>query len=570
MIDASGDTRKRGFVTTDGRTTFVSLSGGPTPAGERTPPGDSASRDASFAGGLPPAGDGASRNASFALVTQLTTAAFTAGLTFLLVRVLGPREYGVFALAVGIGALISVPADFGVSESAARFIAEHRGDGATMARLLGSALRLKLAIGTLVSVALIAGSGPIADAYGAPEMTWPLRAVALAVAGQGFMFLFARALEAMGRVSLNLRIVFAESAAETSASVVFVLLAGGATAAAAGRAAGYLFGAVMAVALALRRLHLPRGQVVAGSRIEARTIARYAAALLVVDAAFTAFSQIDTVLIGAYLGTVSVAFWSAPLRLVAFLRYPGAALAAGVAPRLAGQHDRGQSVRRFQSALRGLLVLECFLVVPLLVWSEPIVRLALGPRYLPAAAVLRALVPFIFLGGLAELTSVAVNYLGEARRRMPIAVGTVLINVVVDIALIPRIGVIGAAIGTDLAYLLYVPAHFLLCRRALGLRLRPLALTLARSLLAAGAMAGVLVLIGQTGLGPAQLAAGAVLGTVMFLTVLCLVGELSVATLLATAHRVAALVPKRPRLGRATAAGRRRVRARLARARASF
>ena len=45
--------------------------------------------------------------------------------------------------------------------------------------------------------------------------------------------------------------------------------------------------------------------------------------------------------------------------------------------------------------------------------------------------------------------------------------GTVLINLGLDVALIPRVGVVGAAIGTDVAYLLYVPAHFLICRSEL-------------------------------------------------------------------------------------------------------
>src|SRR5947209_18722509 len=60
------------------------------------------------------AADGASRNAGFALVTQLTTAAFTAGLTMLLVRALGPRQCGIFALAVGVGALVNLRADYGI------------------------------------------------------------------------------------------------------------------------------------------------------------------------------------------------------------------------------------------------------------------------------------------------------------------------------------------------------------------------------------------------------------------------------------------------------------------------
>ena len=79
----------------------------------------------------PPADDGAdtiTRNAAFALASQIATASFTAVLTIVLVRVLGPEDYGVFALALSVASLVFLPADFGISQSTARFVAEHRGE----------------------------------------------------------------------------------------------------------------------------------------------------------------------------------------------------------------------------------------------------------------------------------------------------------------------------------------------------------------------------------------------------------------------------------------------------------
>ena len=43
-----------------------------------------------------------------------------------LVRVLGPEDYGVFALAISVASLVFLPADFGISQSTARFVAEPR------------------------------------------------------------------------------------------------------------------------------------------------------------------------------------------------------------------------------------------------------------------------------------------------------------------------------------------------------------------------------------------------------------------------------------------------------------
>ena len=55
-----------------------------------------------------------------------------------------------------------------------------------------------------------------------------------------------------------------------------------------------------------------------------------------------------------------------------------------------------------------------------------------------------------------------------------------MVNFVVSIVLLNEIGVVGSAIGADAAYLIYVPAHFWICKQLIGLHVRPIALTFAR------------------------------------------------------------------------------------------
>ena len=177
-------------------------------------------------------------SSAYALTAQLATSVFTAALTLYLVRALGPSQFGVFSLALGVGALVTLPADFGISSSTARFVAEHRGERKLIAGLIADALRLKLVASAVACGALAALAAPIAHAYHAP-LAGPLRAVALAVFGQNLMFLFEGAFAADRRVARNVRMVFGESAVEFTASIVLVLLLGGAMGAATGRAVGY-------------------------------------------------------------------------------------------------------------------------------------------------------------------------------------------------------------------------------------------------------------------------------------------------------------------------------------------
>jgi O-antigen/teichoic acid export membrane protein len=440
------------------------------------------------------------RNTFFGLLVQLSGAVLTGGLTLFLVRALGPDDYGVFVLAVSVGSLVLLGSDFGISQSAARFIAERRREQKTIGDILSDAFTLKLVASVLVSVALLALAKPIANAYGTDDLVWPLRLVSIAVLGQSMMQLFAGAFEALGRNSIGFRLALSESALEASSSVVLVLLGGGVTGAAAGRAIGFGAGAVVGLILAARLIR--PGRIRLGTRPHWgwRRIASYAGALLVIDGAFALFTQIDLLLIGALLDTEDVGLFGAPLKLTALIMYPGLALAAGVSPRLARGEGQEPNVGALETAMRFLLVLQLLFAGFMLVWAEPLVDIALGDDYEGSVDAVRALAPYVVLIGFAPLLSIGVNYMGEARRRIPLAIVAVVVNAAIDVALLPEIGIVGAAVGTGVATAIYVGGHLWICADLLDVNLRGLALTLARGLASAGVLCGVLLLFGTSDL----------------------------------------------------------------------
>lgn len=489
-----------------------------------------------------PARDRVARNAGLALASQVVSAAFTAVLTIFLARRLGPHQYGVFAVAVSLGTVLVLPADAGLSSSVARFLAERVDNRSAVGSLLADALRLKLAVAIAVCAALFGLAGPIADAYGIAGLAWPIRGIALAVFGQTMFMLYAGAFVALGQLGAQLRMMVSESAVEFAASIALVLLGAGATGAAFGRASGYLFATIVGIALIARTI----GRRALPSKLRrghgfARRIAGYARALFIVDSAFTLFEQIDVLLIGGYLGAAAAGLFQAPLRLATFLHYGGVAGGSAVAPRLARSRSREPDTESFVRALRWLLLTQAAMMAPVVLWATPLLNLVLGESYSGSAEVLQALAPYIFLSGIAPLVSLGVNYLGEAPLRIPIAIAAIAANLLIDVILIPRIGIVAGAIGSDVGYAIYVPAHLWICRDRLRVTLRPLLGVLVRALLAAAAMALVLWLAGTTAtLSVGQWVFGALVGPVAFLATLLITGELSRDELRAIARRLAA------------------------------
>lgn len=485
--------------------------------------------------------DSISRNAGFTFVVKLVGAVFTATLAIFLPRVLGPEEFGVFVLAMSIGGLVFLPADLGIAQSAARFVAESLPNRPAVVALISDAVRLKLVATAIVSLALAALAGPIAAGYDTPELAWPLRIVAISIFFQSFLLLYNALFQALGKVAQYVRVVTLESASEVSLTVAIVLLGGGAAGAVAGRAAAYAFAAGYGLVVIGRTLG--RGiSVRRGSGAgHLGRIMRYGSALLVIDGAFTLFSRLDALLIGAIVSVTAVGFFEAPLQLMVFLGFVGQSISAGVAPRMVRNDGQEPDLASLERGLWIMLLLQGVFVAPLIVWAEPIVDLLWGPGYGESADVLRALAPYAFLVGISPMLALSVNYLGEARRRIPFAIGAVVLNVAIDLALLSQIGVVAAAIGTNVAYAFYVAAHLGILRSLVGLSLRPVAIGFGCALLAVGAMSLTLWVLGTGDVALPILVLGAPLGIAAYVGTLLIVGAVRRDELQAGLSRLRAL-----------------------------
>ncbi|MFZ0044156.1 MAG: oligosaccharide flippase family protein, partial [Solirubrobacteraceae bacterium] len=506
----------------------VAVTGSEPPAVADPVPADSLPKD-----------PGAARNTLLQLASQLGSAVFTAGLTLYLVRALGASNYGIYALAVSLGALMLFPAGLGLPLAIGRFIADHWGNAGQIRAIFRVGLRMQLISGVVFGLGLFAASGLVADAYGEPGLGWPLRWVALSVIGQALFAFLASAGASVRRLSVSLWMSIIESVAETSTAIVLVVAGAGAAGAAAGKAFGYTVATVAGLFLTVRLLGGRRRGERVRLPISLGAISRYAGAMFVVDVTWSAISQVDVLLIGAVLTTADVGSFGAVLRVLTVLGYLGTAVASGVAPRLSlagGKPD----ARPLEDGIRYLVIVQGLAIAPMIVWATPITHLLLGDGYRASAQIMRALTPYYFISAPAALITLAVTYLGEARRRVVVMLATLAFGLVATYVLLEVMGVVGAAVADDLMLWAYVGAHLWICADLITLDLARLAWSLLRTVLAAGAMALVLLVIGTRQLSLAQWLVGALGGTAAFAAGLLVTRELSLAEIRNVATRLRA------------------------------
>jgi O-antigen/teichoic acid export membrane protein len=446
-----------------------------------------------------PPGGGASRTADAAvaaLASLLGSAILTAGLTLALIRLLSKHEYGMFALGVGVIQVVVLASDLGVTLSTSRRLAASAQD-VRRGRIAASGLLVRTAGVVVVCGAVVVAAPLLAEALAGRELAPVLRVAALAAAGQALLQFGRVCLVALGAARAMLVAILLEGALEVVASIALVLATTTAVAAMAGRAVAFALGALLATWLLVRAV----GGLGRPASDEAWAIGRRGLPLAVADLTWVLFLQIDVLLIGALLTTADVASFEAPLRALAFGGYVGYALGLAIGPRLAADATRLEAARHLRFGLRLAAVAQGLVAIGWVLVVAPAAPLLFGGDYRSSAAVMHALAPYLYLSGMLPLLSLALVYTGRGNARAAIYAGALALNAILDLLLLRRLGVMGAAIGSNVALTLLLVLHVRALRDLPGLGVGQLARPIVVCGLVAAACAVPGLLVGLLGDG---------------------------------------------------------------------
>jgi O-antigen/teichoic acid export membrane protein len=429
-------------------------------------------------------------------------------LGFLAARWLGPVAFGQYQAAFAFVGLFRVLPDLGMSYASTLAVSRERG---AASRLFGNLLGFQAVLSAATLVLCLGIGAALFDG-----VVWTATVVLaldlLLKSAQSTLRWVLRAFERFGAESLTL---LAERAALLALGSG-VLLAGGGV-------LGFvlLFAAVRAVdsvALAayVQRRVLPLAP--AFDRATWSELLRRGMPFAYAGAMVTLFFQLDAVLLEQMRGPEEVGWYGAPVRILEGLSLVPRFLGFALLPTLAAlaARDPGRVTALYGRAAKYLLVAGLPVAAFGALASEPLLVFVFGEAYRPSAAAASWLLPaavFMFLSNLAETTLACINRVGAI---VATSTAALLLNVALNLALIPISGYVGAALATLVTEAAYF-AMSAACVAAAGHR--PGWARLAwRPALAALAFAGVLAAAAPLGwLAAAALASLAYLAALLAL-----------------------------------------------------
>jgi len=230
----------------------------------------------------------------------------------------------------------------------------------------------------------------------------------------------------------------------------------------------------------------------------------YSLPLLVSLGANALDKKVDVVLVGVFLNMTSVGYYTVAKQVSDVVSMPATAFGFTVSPAIGEQRSRERLDRAatlYQRSLQYVLLLYLPGVVGLALVAGPTVTDVFGSAYRPAVPIVQVYGGFILVNAVDKVTTDGLDYLGRAPSRATARTATGIGNFLLNLLLIPQIGVLGAAIASVVTYTIYACTNVYLIHQELAFDLRTVARTVGRVGLVALGMAVVVWLVLSTASG---------------------------------------------------------------------
>ena len=416
---------------------------------------------------------GLSRSTAVAVGVKVLGAAAALGVNLIVARLLGAADAGLYFLAATTMTIGTVFGRLGLDNAVLRFVSEavDRADldgvKATHHRANMVSLVASLGAGAL----LILFAPLFARLFSAPALTAPLRWMAAGIVPTSLVMLHGEGFKALRRPNLGI----AAKQLFLPVATIVAMLAMVPTWGVDGAGAAYLVAAMATLAVTWSLWPRDRRPFVRTSGESVRSLLHSSIPLFWFASLNLVMTFSDTVLLGILGSTTDVSIYTVAAKLALLTTFVMTGIESIVAPRFSGMLARGEhgALRTLAIRATSLATGAALPIIAILVAAGPWVLRAFGPAFPDGAAALAILA----CGQLVNVMTGSVGYLlimsGRERDLRNNVLVAAVSNVVLNLCLIPALGISGAAIATATSIVVMNLLSLWKVRRFLGFLVLP-------------------------------------------------------------------------------------------------
>jgi len=449
---------------------------------------------------------GGGLNLGGAVVSQVANV----GITLLIARLLGRSALGTYAQAYAFLALLVPLSSFGLGVSVTRFVAIHLADGDHGA--VRGTIRIGIAVATISAGVLgaalyLAAPWLVRSAFHDASLSMALRTVAVVLPVAGCMSACLAATQGYRTMkpSALINLVY-QPLAQIGGSLVLVKAGMGVRGAMLALLASYATGVLLSV-VALRRVmrRAAAGQPPARPVYRPGELFRFSLIAWLAVLASYGLIWADTILLGLFRPSDAVGVYNVATRLVVLATFVMAPITSAFAPRIADLHHRGRNDtlrHTYQVATGWIVRLSLPAFVAIMAVPRDLLGL-FGQGFRVGAAVTMILAAGKLIDAATGPCGMMLNMTGRPSWNMADNIAVLVSNVVLNLLLIPRYGIVGSAVAWAVSLGLVNLARVAQVWK--GLRMLPFGLGEGKAVIAAGITYPVALFAGRVFLPPLRL-----------------------------------------------------------------
>ena len=366
--------------------------------------------------------------------------------TILIVRTLGPAQFGLFSVALAVMGIATQFSDFGIGTGLVRFASLYLHQDKLKADLMFKvSLKLKLIISVLVFlIGFFASESLAVHVFGKPELTFPLKLAFIGALGaslaayisatlqarQSFAkFAFVNLINPLGKLAL-IGLLFLTYKLNLFSALTTVIT-------------------LPFIAFLIGSLIIPRDFLRAkGDEKEAfHNLFHFSKWILVSTLCVMIFNRLDVLMLGYFKRAEIVGYYSAAYTFAFVFPLITGTITTILLPKVSELSEKGQ-LREYTKKSLKFTTPIVFPLIILLLMSRPIILFIYGSDYLPSAIIFQILICGFALSIVVNPISLVIYSLNKPEILAYLNIMQLGLNFLGNLFLIPPYSAVGAAIAT--------------------------------------------------------------------------------------------------------------------------
>lgn len=388
-----------------------------------------------------------------------------------LARWLGAADLGLYQMVTTVQGIAVLVATLGIHVALVKYIAEYKDDKNRISQFVSTGLIVTIILGILTGFLLYILSSQIAGIFDMPELAGLLRILAFVFPFTSFQGALLGLFHGLRKMKKWTSVMILQSFLMVASTIAFIWLGFGIEGAVFGILVSVVGGCIGGLYLSRRLFRFNLKDFIRNFKklisFGARSFAGNTASLVA--------KQVDVIMIGIFLAAQDVGYYSIAISLSGFLFIIPQAIQKITYPTTSeywAKDSRHALNRMIDKSMKysACILLPVGLAVGF--FAEGIVTLIFGEDFIYAVAPLCVLlVSRVIRGSTSQPIGGSLGATGRPELNVMLNVIAMVTNIGLNILLIPRLGILGAAVATTISLLLWTAIFFVLVVRLLRVKI---------------------------------------------------------------------------------------------------